>query len=168
MDRAAEDGFQEFVAGQWPGLVRTAYLITTDRGIAEDCVQDALSRLYGRWRKLQQDGNPAAYAHRSVVNAALSWRRRRRVAEVALSEQSEALWVTQDLGAAFDPVLLRALRSLPPRMRAVLVLRYLEDRSEAQTAADLGCSIGTVKSTSSRGVSRLRALLEAARTGEPE
>lgn len=73
----------------------------------------------------------------------------------------------QDLGAAFDPVLLAALRSLPPRMRAVLVLRFLEDRSEAQTAAELGCSIGMVKSTSSRGVSRLRMLLEREAVARP-
>jgi RNA polymerase sigma-70 factor (sigma-E family) len=160
-----EANFREFVTLGWSSLVSTAYLITTDRGIAEDCVQEALVRVHRHWGRVRQDGKPAAYARQAVVNAALSWRRRRRIGEVPLTP-------TQDAGLpAVEPVeqrltdvdaaLLTALRSLPPRMRAAVALRYLEDRSEAETAVLLGCSVGTVKSSASRGLAQLRSALEA-------
>ena len=152
-----DDGFRAFVSMRWPSLVATAYLITADRGVAEDCVQEALARVHRRWGRVR-DGSPVAYAHRSVVNAALSWRRRRRVAEVPLDAGFDRAAAERgDDGV--DPALLAALRSLPPRMRAAVVLRYLEDRSETDTAELLGCSVGTVKSASYRGVARLRAAL---------
>jgi RNA polymerase sigma-70 factor (sigma-E family) len=161
-----EADFREFVTTRWSSLVSTAYLITTDRGIAEDCVQEAMTRVHRRWGQLRQDGNPAGYAHQSVVNAALSWRRRRRIREVPLTtggaEQAPAGEESPQLSKALsgvDEALLAALRSLPPRMRAAVTLRYLEDRSEAETAQLLSCSIGTVKSSTSRGVSRLRRAL---------
>jgi RNA polymerase sigma-70 factor (sigma-E family) len=165
-ERAMDDDeadFRNFVTARWPALVRTAYLITTDLGTAEDCVQEALTRVHRRWRKLRRDGRPEAYTHRAVINAALSWRRRRRVREVPLtsSEQTAAAPVDESLDG-LDAALLAALRSLPPQMRATVVLRYLEDQSEAETARLLGCSIGTVKSAGSRGVARLRSALETA------
>src|SRR5215213_1850198 len=82
MDRERE--FRDFVNARWGSLVGTAYLVTADRGVAEDCVQEALARVHRRWRVLQEDGEPVAYARRAVLNAALSWRRRRRIAEVPL------------------------------------------------------------------------------------
>ena len=161
-----EADFREFVTTRWSALVSTAYLITTDRGIAEDCVQEAMTRVHRRWRHLRHDGNQAGYAHQSVVNAALSWRRRRRIREVPLTtggaEQTPAEVESPQLSKALNGVdedLLAALRSLPPRMRAAVTLRYLEDRSEAETARLLGCSVGTVKSSTSRGVSQLRRAL---------
>ncbi len=161
MDSDDEADFREFVTVRWPALVTAAYLITTDQGIAEDCVQEALARVHRRWGKLRRDGNPAGYAYRSVINAALSWRRRRRIREVALTgsiDQPDR--ETADFGVGgFDSTLLAALRSLPPQMRAAVMLRYLEDRSEAETARLLGCSVGAVKSTTSRGVAKLRAAL---------
>jgi len=166
-----EADFRGFVSARWSSLVATAYLITTDVGTAEDCVQEALTRVHRHWRRLRQDGEPAAYAHRAVVNAALSWRRRRRIREVPLTpadqgEHPASEPVNQDL-VGLDPTLLAALRSLPPRMRAAVALRYLEDRSEAETARLLGCSTGTVKSSTSRGVAHLRAALEAATPASP-
>src|SRR3954451_13420887 len=80
-----EADFRRFVTTRWPALVYTAFLITTDRGIAEDCVQEAMSRVHRHWRRVRKDGKPAAYAHQAVVNAALSWRRRRRIREVPLT-----------------------------------------------------------------------------------
>jgi RNA polymerase sigma-70 factor (sigma-E family) len=165
-----EADFRAFVSTRWSALVSTAYLITTDRGIAEDCVQDAMARVHRHWRRVRQDGNPAAYAHQAVVNAALSWRRRRRIREVPLSPidqsgRAAAEQVDQSISGV-DPALLTALRSLPPQMRAAVALRYLEDRSEAETARLLGCSVGTVKSSTSRGVARLRTAL-AASEGPP-
>jgi RNA polymerase sigma-70 factor (sigma-E family) len=159
-----DDSFEAFVAARWSALIGTAYLVTADRGIAEDCVQEALVRMHRRWRRVEPPGR-VAYANRAVVNAALSWRRRRRIAEVPLVPDDH------DAGAAapddddLDPRLLAALWSLPPRTRAVVVLRFLEDRSEAETADVLGCSLGTVKSTSSRGLARLR---ETLRDGDTE
>jgi len=159
-----EADFRDFVTTRWSSLVATAYLITTDRGLAEDCVQEALTRVHRHWRRVRRDGKPAAYAHQAVVNAALSWRRRRRVREVPLSPADHpSTAVPEPAGSGLnelDEVLLAALRSLPPRMRATVALRYLEDRSEGETARLLGCSIGTVKSSASRGVARLREALE--------
>ena len=152
-----DDGFRAFVNMRWPSLVATAYLITADRGVAEDCVQEALARVHRRWDRIPE-GAPVAYSHRAVVNAALSWRRRRRVAEVPLAPGFDPAGASGP-DDAVDPVLLAALRSLPPRMRAAVVLRYLEDLSEAETARVLGCSVGTVKSATHRGVARLRAAL---------
>jgi RNA polymerase sigma-70 factor (sigma-E family) len=161
-----EADFREFVTARWSALVGTAFLITTDRGTAEDCVQEALTRVHRRWGRLRAEGNPAAYAHTSVVNAALSWKRRRRVREVPLERAGHP--ATADPPGPgddrLDDDLLAALRSLPPRMRAVVALRYLEDRSEAETARLLGCSVGTVKSTASRGVARLRSALGSERS----
>jgi len=166
VDQADDEGdFRAFVVARWPALVGTAYLITTDRGIAEDCVQEALTAVHRRWPKVR-DGNPAAYAHRAVVNASLSWRRRRRIREVPLLAGVEpgrrsAYDELGPLGVeAFDGRLLAALRSLPPRMRAAVTLRYLEDRSEAETAQLLGISLGALKSTTSRGIAKLRAALD--------
>jgi RNA polymerase sigma-70 factor (sigma-E family) len=159
-----ETDFREFVTTRWASLVATAYLITTDRGIAEDCVQEAMTRVHRHWRRVRKDGTPAAYAHQAVVNAALSWRRRRRIREVPLIPADQSAYpaseqVRQGLDGV-DGVLLAALRSLPPQMRAAVALRYLEDRSEAETARLLGCSVGTVKSSTSRGVARLRQVLD--------
>ncbi len=152
-------GFREFVAYRWAGLIRAAYLVTADAGIAEDCVQEALTRVHRQWRRLDGDGDPVGYARRAVINAALSWRRRSRLAEVPLASAGDPAAV-EPPAKGLDPVLLSALRALPPRMRAVVVLRYVEDCSEAETAELLGCSTGTVKSAAHRGLARLRAGLE--------
>jgi RNA polymerase sigma-70 factor (sigma-E family) len=172
--RDDETEFRAFVTARWASLVRTAYLVTTDRGIAEDCVQEAMVRVHRNWRRIRRDTSAPAYAHRAVLNAALSWRRRRRIREVPLTD-----WTGGEPGVepgveprtdgpgptgldGVDPVLLAALRSLPPLMRAAVALRYLEDRSEAETARLLGCSPGTVKSSTSRGVAKLRVALATA------
>ena len=172
MDAKDDDGFRAFVNARWPALVSTAYLVTADRGVAEDCVQEALARVHRRWGRLRDGGSPSSYAHRAVVNAALSWRRRRRVAEVPLTPGFDRPASGPAPGDGVDPELVAALRSLPPRMRAAVVLRYLEDLSEAETAAVLGCSVGTVKSAAHRGVARLREALrdrpeESAPADEP-
>jgi RNA polymerase sigma-70 factor (sigma-E family) len=157
----ADDGFDGFVTARWAPLVATAYLVTGDRGVAEDCVQEALVRVHRRWGRIDPAGR-GAYAHRAAVNAALSWRRRRRIAEVAYDAARHDVGHPHDDPVGVDPRLLAALRTLAPRARAAVVLRFLEDRSEAQTAEILGCSVGTVKSLTSRGVARLREVLEVA------
>ncbi|GAB3249957.1 SigE family RNA polymerase sigma factor [Kineosporia babensis] len=157
--------FRQFVTARWPALVQSAYLITVDLGIAEDCVQEALARVHSRWGRLRND-NPEPYVRKAVVNAALSWRRKRRIREVSLDS---AVHPAVELGShqlgEIDYQLVAALRSLPPTMRAVVVLRYLEDRSEAETAQLLGCSTGAVKSAASRGMAKLRTALAATTEG---
>jgi RNA polymerase sigma-70 factor (sigma-E family) len=153
-----DESFRAFVQRQWGPLVRTAFLLTGDRGHAEDLVQAALEKTHRRWDRVSTMDAPVAYVRRAMVNTATSWRRRRRFSEVPLLGFD---------GAAADPYapvdqrqqILAALRRLPPRMRAVLILRYFEDLAEADVAHALGCSIGSVKSQASRGLDRLRAHL---------
>ncbi len=158
---APHDDFRAFVEQHWAPLVRTAYLLTGDRGYAEDLVQSALEKTHRRWSRVSRMDAPVAYVRRAMVNTATSWRRRRRVSEVPL------LLVDGPAGDPYAPVdqrqqVLAALRTLPPRMRAVLVLRYFADLSESETAAALGCSVGSVKSQASRGLTRLREQIEPA------
>jgi RNA polymerase sigma-70 factor (sigma-E family) len=159
MDRAAEAEFEGFVARSGRSLLRTAWLLTGDRGHAEDILQTVLEGTARRWARL--DGDAEAYARRSVINLATDrWRRRlTRVVEVPLlgsaqPSRSEEHDHTGSVDLRDD--LVNALRQLPPRQRAVLVLRYFEDLDEAQTALTLGVSLGTVKSSASRGLARLR------------
>lgn len=89
MDESGDAGFHAFVTARWGALVATAYLVTGDRGIAEDCVQESLTRVHRHWRRLAADGAPEAYARRAAINAALSWRRRRREREVPLADAGD-------------------------------------------------------------------------------
>ncbi len=160
MDATAEAAFREFVAASGNRLLRIAYLLTGDRGHAEDLVQLALERTACRWPGLA--GSPEAFARKVLLHAATDrWRRRRaRVQEV--SGEAYEPWVSDGT----DQMLLRrdlvaALRQLPPRQRTVLVLRYFVDLSEVETARELGVSVGAVKSTASRALDRLRTLVPA-------
>ena len=159
--------FEEFVHARGNALLRTAHLLTGDRGHAEDLLQTALERLARSWRRI--DGDPEGYARRILANLATDrWRQRgRRVREVSDAEYDRAS--PGDPVAAVeqrhDPV--RALQTLPPRQRAVLVLRYFDDQSEAQVAAALGISVGTVKSTSSKALARLRGSYPTPSTPTP-
>ncbi|WP_091771698.1 SigE family RNA polymerase sigma factor [Blastococcus aurantiacus] len=155
----SEAGFADFV-GQWsPALLRVAFLLTGDRGMAEDLLQTALLKTSRRWSRIADHDAAYPYVRRVLVTTYASWRRRHRVSEVLtdrLPEQATADDVTAP-GRA-----VAALDGLPPRMRAVIVLRYYEDLSEADTAAALGCSPGSVKSQASRGLARLRIELSPA------
>jgi len=137
-----EADFREFVTLHWSSLVATAYLITTDRGIAEDCVQDAMARAHRHWPRVRQGGEPAVYARQAVVNAALSWRRRRRIQEVSLTPANQVTRpASEQVGQGqdgVDDVPLAELRSLSLQLRAAVALRYLADRSEAEPAARPG------------------------------
>ena len=154
-----DDGFRRFVVEQRQSLLRTAYLLTGDHGHAEDLVQTALLKTYRHWARVTAKGDPTAYVRRVLVTTHTSWRRR-------LSSTEQVIETLPDQAAAAvpdrDEEIAEALRELPPRMRAVVVLRFFEDRSEAQTAELLGCSVGTVKTQSSRAMARLRELLTPA------
>lgn len=149
--------FTAFVAARYPHLVRSAYLLTGDRASAEDLVQAALLRTYGRWRRLDAPHNAEAYTRTVMVRLAARSRRRRWNAETPTSSLPET--AVADGSARIDDrdQVHAALTTLPWPQRAVLVLRFLDDRSEAETAELLGCSVGTVKSRTSRALASLRA-----------
>jgi RNA polymerase sigma-70 factor (sigma-E family) len=160
--------FDEFVRAHAGGLLRTACLITWDDAEAEDLVQECLLRVSVRWRRVQRMDMPLAYARRILVNLALAGRKRRfrRRAELVGQAFDDANDERLDLNAeavvrslSERSELIDALGCLTTQQRTVLVLRYFEDLSEAQVAELLGCSTGTVKSSASRGVARLRELL---------
>ncbi|CAN3981665.1 SigE family RNA polymerase sigma factor [Kitasatospora purpeofusca] len=149
--------FNAFVTGAWPRLMRTAFLLTGERYLAEDVVQTALERTYAAWGRVTKADEPYAYVRRIVINEHAR-RFRRRVPEqlvTAVPERSGP-----DGFARLDEraALLEALGTLPPGQRQAVVLRYWEDLSESQAAAAMGCSVGTVKSQASKGLAKLREL----------
>jgi RNA polymerase sigma-70 factor (sigma-E family) len=156
------DDFDEFVAGNLEQLLTTAYLITWDAGDAEDLVQECLFKVARRWPRVRAMAQPRAYARRVLVNVAFDDARGRARRRSELDEPAAAIdGPARDLlvGLETRAELLDALALLTPRQRAVLVLRYFNDLTEAQTAEVLGCSPGTVKSSASRGLARLREAL---------
>lgn len=158
MGREFDDEFAEFVTRWSPALLRVAFLLTSDRGEAEDLLQTALLKTSRHWGRLNDRAAAYAYVRRVLVTTHTSWRRRRRVHGVLLDqlpEHSPGEPIAIDVGRA-----LQALEQLPPRMRAVVVLRCYEGLTEAETAHALGCSLGSVKSQASRGLARLRELLD--------
>ncbi len=156
------DDFREFVLARSPGLLGTAYALTGDRGMAEDLLQTALLKTYRHWSDVRRSDRPEAYVRRVMANQRISWWRRRRVAESGTTVPDRAGPVPYPVEERDE--LWQALQELPPRMRAVLVLRYWEDLPEAEVAEILACSVGTVKSQASRGLQRLRAVLTAETT----
>ncbi len=161
---ACDVPFEEFVAASSSRLFTLALLVCGhDRAEAEDLLQGVLERAYRRWARICRAGDPERYVRRMLVNASVDrWRRLRRRPELPVTSPEAGQVVADRSGAdqygavADRDQLLRALAALPARQRAVIVLRYLEDLSEAQTSAVLGCSEGTVKSQASRALARLR------------
>lgn len=152
---ARGEEFDEFVRDTSTRLLRTAVLLTGDRSAAEDLLQEMYERVYVRWRRIH--GAPEAYARRTLANLVTNrWRSRTRKPEVPLADRHDVATADGADGFAVRDQLLGALQQLPPRQRAVIVLRYYEDLTEAQTAELLGCSVGTVKSQASRALDKLR------------
>jgi RNA polymerase sigma-70 factor (sigma-E family) len=157
--RNPDESFDDFVMRSSPRLLRSTYLMVGDLGAAEDLLQDVLEKMYVRWSRVD---DPAAYARQALSHAAAGrWRRRARRKEISLAEHHVAPAGDNTDARADRDLLMRALAQLPRGQRAVLVLRYFDDQTEAETAAALGCSVGTVKSQCARAMSRLRALLHA-------
>lgn len=154
-----QEDFDAFVAARSTSLLRTAYLLTRDPALAEDLLQTALAKAWPAWGRI--DGAPEAYVRRILVNTYSTWWRRRWNGEVATETLPEQPHVSRAGHAATRQVddradLWDALGRLPKRQRAVVVLRFYEDLSEAETAALLQCSVGTVKSQASRALAKLR------------
>lgn len=151
--------FDRFVGDNSDGLLRTVYLMVGDLHEAEDLVQETLFKVASGWPRISRMDHPMAYARRILVNLALhgSSKRSRHRAELKATPPAET--AAQAARLDIDDQLFEALVALPPRQRAALVLRYFLELSEAEAAAALGCSLGTVKSSTSRGLKRLEETL---------
>jgi RNA polymerase sigma-70 factor (sigma-E family) len=156
------DGFGEYVAARQATLLRTAWMLSGDWGHAEDLVQSAFVRMLPHWHRVRDD-DPDGYAYRILMNCYLSWWRRvrprepvpRDLPEVAVTDGGFATVALRD-------ELSQLLATLPRRQRAVVVLRYYHEYSEAETAALLGCAVGTVKSQAAKALAKMRGQLSAA------
>ncbi len=160
-------GLELFLADRGTALLRTAVLLAGSREAGEDLLQLALERALRRWQRV--DGNPEAYLRRTLYHLAVDrWRWRTRHPEVDLA--ADLAPSGRDLAAEVDlrDALVQALASLSARQRAVLVLRYFEQLTEAEIASTLGCSAGAVKSSAARGLQRLRVAVASWELGESE
>ena len=154
---ADRPGYDDFVAARSSRLLRVAYLLTRDWAAAEDLLQTALMKAWFAWARL--DGEPEAYVRKIIATTYVSWRRRLWTREVSHGELPDRAGTARPETDAVEDRhgLWPALGRLPARQRAVLVLRFFEDLTEAQVAVALGVSVGTVKSQTSRALARLRA-----------
>ena len=152
--------FSVFARDRTQALLRSAYLLTGDQHLAEDLVQASLARTYLAWRRLEDPANAEAYTRKVMYRLQISWWRRRKLRESITAELPEPRRDGTDPTDVADVriVLRAALLKLPPRQRAVLVLRFLEDRTGAEAAELLDVTIGTVKSQTAKGLARLRAI----------
>ena len=158
MDEPA--GFRDYVAARQRALLRSAWLLTGDWHAAEDIVQAALVRVWPRWTRVVAGGDPDAYVRRAVINVYLTARRRRWHGEYAAAAPPDRPDPANPYAAVeLRDALARVLPALGRRQRAIVVLRYFDDLTEAQVAEVMGCSVGTVKSQSAKALARLRAAL---------
>ena len=156
MDLTDEARFRDFVATRSPALHRTAYLLVGDRGRAEDLLQTALVKTYLAWSRIRDEATTEAYVRRIMVNTATSWWRRRWTGEHPVEVLPERAVVDHVDPLVEADEVRRLLLTLPMRQRAVLVLRYYHDLSEAEVAQTLGLSRGTVSGYAARGLAALR------------
>jgi RNA polymerase sigma-70 factor (sigma-E family) len=152
----SDPAFRDYVTARSASLLRTAYLLTHNRADAEDLVQAALAKTYLAWDRIEDRGAVDGYVRRAMVNTQISWWRRRRVEEYPTDDIPEQAVADHAGDSELQDTLRRAIERLPRRMRAAVVLRYYEDMTEAEIASVLGVSQGTVKSTVSRAVAKLR------------
>ena len=149
-------GFRDYVTARSGSLLRMAYLLTRNLADAEDLVQAALAKTYQAWDRIEDRNALDGYVRRAMVNTHISWWRRRRLEEYPTDEVPDRAVADHAADSELSDPVQRALERLPSRMRAAVVLRYCEDMSEAEVAEALGISQGTVKSTVSRAVAKLR------------
>jgi RNA polymerase sigma-70 factor (sigma-E family) len=168
MRKADEDRFREFARSQAMAMRRSAYLLCGEWHLAEDLVQTALMKMHRAWPRVVRTDRPVNYARRTLLRCWLDerrrpWRRAERrdgLVPEAAEDATDPAWAQQlrDLRGE----LFGALAAIPPRQRAVLVLRYFESLSVAETAEVLGCSEGTVKSQAARGLAAMKTAIEKA------
>lgn len=148
--------FEDFVTARGPALRRFGYALTGEWPLAEDLVQAALAKAYTNWPLVRRD-NHEAYVRKIMLNTWISWQRRRSRGELPTAKLPDAAGPDDFATADSRQALRAALAKLPPRQRAVVVLRYHEDLSERQVADLLGITVGTVKSQAAQALARLRA-----------
>ena len=159
MDDASERDFREYVVSRRGILEREAYLLVGDTHLAQDLVQTTLAKAYVSWKRVRESEYPDAYVRRILINTNTSRLRKRRIREVLTDTavETQDAYVAQPAGADTTRVdILRALMALPKRQRTAVVLRYWADLPEAEVAAAMGCSVGTVRSQSSKALAKLR------------
>ena len=165
---ASDVEFEEFVLARSPALLRTAYLLVRDLQLAEDLLQISLTKAWFAWKRV--NGDPEPYVRRILVTTSVSWWRQRWTHETPTSVIPERAMPDGSEWPRHGDEVWDALGRLPRRQRAVVVLRYVEDRTEAETAELLGCSLGTVKSQCFKALAKLRldsGLAIEARGGRP-
>jgi len=157
--RASDDdaAFRDYVLARGTALLRIATMLTGNRADAEDLVQATLASTYLAWDRINDYASLDAYVRRAMINTHISWWRRRKLDEFPTDELPDQAVADHARDRDLAEVVRRALDRLPRRMRAAVMLRYFEDMTEPEIAALLGVSLGTVKSTVSRAVARLRA-----------
>jgi len=148
--------FRDYVRDRSSSLLRTAYLLTGNVADAEDLVQSALAKTYQAWDRIEEHGALDGYVRRAMVNTHISWWRRRRVEEFPTDEIPDRAVADHAVSSDMQESLRRAVDRLPQRMRAAIMLRFYDDMTEAEVAEVLGVSLGTVKSTVSRAMAKLR------------
>jgi RNA polymerase sigma-70 factor (sigma-E family) len=161
-----DQDFTEFVGARWASLYRLAYLLAASPTGAEDLLQATLEKAYMRWSRISRMEFPEAYVRRMLANTMVSSRRRVRIGEQPWHEPPGTAEASAEVTVLDRSLLWPLVCALPARQRAVIVLRYYEDLSEAQIADALGCAAGTVKSQSSAAIGALRRALAA--TGATE
>lgn len=158
-----EDSFADYVHDSGPRLKRLAFLLTGDLSEAEDLLQSAYIKVMPRWEKVRRYDIPDAYLRRVMISIRSSWWRRMQGREKLVADvpESQPRTGAPDLSDSVvqQQALLQALRALPDRQRTAVVLRHWCDLSEAETADSMGCSLGTVKSNTSKGLAQLRTVL---------
>jgi RNA polymerase sigma-70 factor (sigma-E family) len=152
----AAQAFHEYVESRTPSLLRTAYLLTGNAADAEDLVQSVLAKTYLAWDRIEDQAALDGYVRKAMVNTHISWWRRRKLEEYPTDVIPDQAVADHAVASDLQESLRRAIDRLPERMRAAVVLRYLEDMTEPEVAEVLGISLGTVKSTVSRAVAKLR------------
>jgi len=160
-----DERFTAYVRDRGEHHLRVAVLLTGDWHAAQDLVQESMVKLYRAWPKLRLDGDPDAYLRRIMVNTHRSWWRARWRRETPAGELPDTVIADFADGQAFAALVRQALQALPQRQRAAVVLRYCADLPEAEVADLLGCSVGTVKTHTHRGLRALRENLEEDRYG---
>jgi len=170
VDRRRDADFDEFVQASWSSLFRASYLLMGDHQLAEDLLQTALAKLYVAWPRVSKVEHPRSYARTVLTNEAMTWWRRKSSSEVPVSEWPDTAVTGHDDAVAQAHVVWRALQQLPPQQRAVMVLRYYEDLTEAEIASTLGISTGSVKTHAHHATramgAHLSAPLDASSKGE--
>jgi RNA polymerase sigma-70 factor (sigma-E family) len=161
-----DDDFAEFVGARWSSLYRLAYLLAASPTGAEDLLQTTLEKAYVNWSRIGRMEHAEAYVRRMLANTLVSSRRRAWIGELPSEELPETAGDSAEMPVLDRSLLWPLVCALPARQRAVIVLRYYEDLSEAQIADVLGCAPGTVKSQSSAAIGALRRALAASGVGE--